>query len=257
MARPKQHRSLDDRGRYFVGVVTLVLVLIGGCGGETSVELRVSAASSLTVAFSAIEEEFERVNPDVDVVLNLGASSLLREQITSGAPVDVFAPADAGIMSRLEVEGFLDGAPMVFARNSMTIAVPTGNPGDVTSVEDFSRSDLLLGVCAEGVPCGELARAILDAAGTELAAHSEEPNVRALLTKVDAGELDAGIVYVTDVLGEGVTGVQISDNVNQMTDYPIAVIADADNPDEASRFVEFVLSDAGQRILASNRFDKP
>ena len=238
--------------------MAFALVMAAGCGGnDGATSVRVSAASSLTLAFNEIEEEFEERHPDVDVVLNLGGSSLLRDQIRAGAQVDVFAPADSGIMSSLEVYGLIEGGAQVFARNTMTIAVPTGNPGEVDGVEDFSRGDLLLGVCAAGVPCGELARAILDASGTELAVHSQEPNVRSLLTKVAAGELDAGMVYVTDVLGEGVTDVPIPEDVNQTTDYAIAVVADASNPDEASLFIDFVLSDIGQGILASNGFARP
>lgn len=222
-------------------------------------ELLVSAAASLTDAFGEIELRFEHANPDVDVVLNLGGSSALREQILEGAPSDVFASANQSNMDRLMEAGALAGDPEVFARNMLQIAVPVGNPGEVVDLEDFERPELLIGLCAKGVPCGELAREALARAGVTPSIDTNEPDVRALLTKIELGELDAGITYVTDVAGAdgSVEGVDIPESENVFADYSIAVVSDAPSPHAASRFVAFVLSDEGREILTDYGFGSP
>jgi molybdate transport system substrate-binding protein len=219
----------------------------------------VSAAASLTDAFGEIEVVFEEANPDVDVVLNLGPSSGLREQILEGAPADVFASANTSNMDQLAEAGEVAGEPRVFVTNLLQIAVPAGNPGGVAGLEDFARDDLLIGLCAEDAPCGQFAREALDSAGVTPAIDTNEPDVRALLTKVEAGELDAGITYVTDVISTGgmVEGVDIPDADNVLAEYPIAVLTNASNKAGATAFVDFVLSDEGQAILREYGFASP
>jgi molybdate transport system substrate-binding protein len=126
-------------------------------------------------------------------------------------------------------------------------------------LEDFARDELFIGLCAEDVPCGEFAREALADAGVTPAIDTNEPDVRSLLTKVEEGELDAGIVYVTDVLStEGaVEGVDIPEDQNVIAEYPIVALTSAPNPDAAAEFVEFVLSDEGQEILAEYGFASP
>ena len=218
-----------------------------------------SAAASLTDAFAEVEAEFESANPGVDVVLNLAGSSALREQILEGAPADVFASANTSNMDQLAEAGEVARESQIFVRNLLQIAVPSGNPAGVTGLEDFGRDELLIGLCAEDVPCGDFAREALANAGVTPAIDTNEPDVRALLTKVEAGELDAGITYVTDVAPTdgAVDGVDIPEDVNVVADYPIAVLANAPNPDAASAFVDFVLSDEGQAILTKFGFAAP
>lgn len=239
----------------------LATALLTACSGGsgTSQDLLVSAASSLTDVFADLEATFEEANPDVDVVLNLGGSSALREQILAGAPADVFASASASIMAEVVEAGETASSPETFASNMLQIAVPAGNPGEVEGLEDFADPGLLLGVCAEGVPCGDLAQAALSMAGVHPELDTREPNVRALLVKIEAGELDAGITYVTDVVagGDSVEGIDIPDALNVGTDYPIAVLADAPNPAHARDFVSFVLSGPGREILESRGFGPP
>lgn len=238
----------------------LVGLLISGCGGsDDSQVLLVSAASSLTDAFAAFEQAFEEANPDVDVVLNLAGSSALREQILGGAPVDVFASANMENMERVLAAGQVVGDPRVFARNRLQIAVPPANPAGISGLADFSDETLFLGLCAPGVPCGDFARAALAAADVQAVIDTNEPDVRSLLTKIEAGELDAGITYVTDVVSSGgsVEGVDIPDDVNVDADYPIAVLSDATSPDIADEFVGFVLSAEGQAILSEFGFATP
>ena len=129
----------------------------------------------------------------------------------------------------------------------------------MTGLEDFAREELLIGLCAEDAPCGDFGRQALENAGVTPSIDTNEPDVRALLTKIEAGELDAGITYVTDVLSTSgtVEGVDIPAEVNIVAEYPIAALAGAPNPDAAAAWVEFVLSEEGQAILTSYGFTSP
>ena len=234
-----------------------VLFVIAACS-TTGVEdeLLVSAAASLTDALAEIEGVFEDANPGVVVVLNLGSSSALREQILEGAPADVFAPANIPNMEQVSEAGEVAGEAEIFVTNSLQIAVPEGNPARITGLEDFAREELVIGLCAEDVPCGEFGRQALASAGVTPSIDTNEPDVRALLTKIEAGEIDAGITYVTDVISTGgvVGGLDIPEEDNVVAEYPIAVLAGARNPEEAAAFVEFVLSEEGQAILTGYGF---
>ncbi len=238
-------------------VLTVALgVVLGACSGSED-QVVVSAASSLTDVFSAMEQAFEEAHPGIDVVLNVGGSSTLREQILGGARADVYAPADLANMERVVAAGRIDGEPVVFARNRLQIAVPPGNPGQVHDLSDLSRPELLVGVCDPAVPCGALARQVLAAAGVVPSIDTNEPDVRFLLAKIEEGELDAGLVYVTDVLaaGERVHGIDVASGA--VTEYPIAVLADAPDPEGAAAFVAFVVSAEGRTILRRFGFEVP
>jgi molybdate transport system substrate-binding protein len=241
-------------------IVCFMLVLVVACGGPSEgEELLVSAAASLTVAFGEIEVAFEQANPDIDVVLNLGSSSALREQILEGAPADVFASANTSNMDQVAEAGEVSGEAEIFVTNSLQIAVPASNEAGVTGLDDFAREELLIGLCAEDVPCGEFGREALASAGVTPSIDTNEPDVRALLTKIEAGELDAGITYITDVLStEGaVEGVDIPEENNVVAEYPIVTLTSAPNPEAAATFVEFVFSEEGQAILTGYGFSLP
>jgi len=200
---------------------------------------------------AAFEAEF----PGTDVQLNLAGSSTLREQILGGAPADVFAPVDERNMSAVDSAGELASEPVIFAHNVLQIAVPRSNPGQVVDLADLANPDLLVGICAEGVPCGDFARQALSSAGVEASIDTNEGDVRALLTKIEADELDAGIVYATDINStSAVLGIEIPAEVNVDVRYPIAVLAAARNSVAASAFVDFVLSPAGQEIIVAEGF---
>jgi molybdate transport system substrate-binding protein len=212
----------------------------------------------LTDALGEVEVLFETENPGIDVVLNLGSSSSLREQILEGAPVDVYASANSSNMAQVIEAGAAENA-IVFALNSLQIAVPEGNPAGIEGLEDFSDPSLLIGLCADSVPCGEFGRQVLANAGVTPSIDTNEPDVRALLTKIEAGELDAGITYVTDVLSTGgaVAGIEIPAEINVVAEYPVAVMTAAANPEAGRAFVSLLISEGGREILESYGFSSP
>jgi molybdate transport system substrate-binding protein len=259
------------RALRLLAVVSVPALVLAACGGddddagstdaaaaEPALEgdITVFAAASLTDAFAELGTTFESDNPDVAVEFNFGASSALREQILAGAPADVFASANTSNMDDA-VDAGVASDPQDFATNVLEIAVPAGNEAGVTGLDDFANPDLLIGLCAEEVPCGEFGREALANAGITPSIDTNEPDVRSLLTKVEAGDLDAGIVYVTDVMaaGEAVEGIDILADDNVVATYPIAALTDAASTDVADAFVEFVLSDEGQDIVQSYGFD--
>ena len=249
---------MSPRAGRLLAAVLLLAACGGGGGGASGDRVLVSAAASLTDVFTAMEAAFEDANPGVDVVFNFGPSSGLREQIMEGAPADVYASADEANMGRLVDAGEVAGEPQAFARNRLQIVVPEGNPGGVTGLADFAMDDLFIGLCADGVPCGVLARELLANAGVEPVVDTDEPDVRSLLTKVAEGELDAGIVYVTDVVAaDGVEGIEVPPEHQVETAYPIAVLGEAPNRNGAEKFVAFVMSEAGRSILSSFGFAAP
>jgi molybdate transport system substrate-binding protein len=207
-------RVRSSAGRVGPSVVlpaVLAVMLSAGCadGATATRELVVSAAASLGPVLEDVALAFEEARPDVDVVLNLGGSSTLREQVLAGAPADVFLSADVANAQAVADAGLAAAGPTVFATNRLVVVVPPGNPAGVTGLESFADPDLVLGLCAPAVPCGTFARQALDAAGIVPVLDTEEPDVRALVTKVAAGELDAGVAYATDLAaaaGAGAAG---------------------------------------------------
>jgi molybdate transport system substrate-binding protein len=192
------------------------------------------------------------------VELNFAASSALREQILEGAPADVFASANESNMDQV-VEADEASDPAIFVLNELQIAVPAGNDAGVTGLADFGRDELLVGLCAEEVPCGQFGREALANAGVAPAQDTDEADVRSLLSKVEAGDLDAGLVYRTDVLaaGDAVEGIDVPAEDNVVAAYPIAVLTRSSAPEVAEAFVAFLLAADGQAILESYGFEGP
>ncbi|KAA0960304.1 molybdate ABC transporter substrate-binding protein [Microbacterium sp. ANT_H45B] len=222
-------------------------------GSTVSGTLTVYAAASLSGAFDEIGAAFTEANPDVDVSGVYDGSSTLVTQLREGAPADVFASADEANMQKLE-DAAVD--PTLFASNTLVIAVPTGNPGGVETLADLA--DVTTVLCAPEVPCGAASATLLSNAGVAVEAASLEQNVTAVLTKVAAGEADAGLVYATDVIDRDDVEVIVPDGAGEVVNhYPIAALSEAQNPAAAEAFVTFVLSDEGQRILADFGFGAP
>jgi molybdate transport system substrate-binding protein len=222
-------------------------------------KITVFAAASLTEAFTRLGKDFEATNPGATVTFNFAGSSALAQQINQGAPADVFASAAPANMAQVTDSGMVTARPVVFARNTLQIAVPAGNPGKVTGLADFGRAELKIALCAERVPCGAAARKVLDTAGVKAAPDTLEQDVKAALTKVSLGEVDAALVYRTDVraAGDKVEGIRFPEADTAVNDYPIAALAKAPNAEGARAFVDFVLSGAGRSVLSGAGFDGP
>lgn len=226
--------------------VLAVALAAAACGSADADPdtVQVLAAASLTGVFVELGEAFTADRPDVELAFDFGPSSGLAARIREGAPADVFASADDASMA--DVSG--DAEP--FATNELVLAVPAGNPGGVDGLDDLADGDLLVGLCAEEAPCGRLAATLLERERVTPAVDTFEPDVRALLTKLEAGELDAGLVYRTDVTDD----VEAIDVPSVLTTYPIAALSDEQ---AAGDFVAFVLSAEGLAILARAGFLPP
>lgn len=222
-------------------------------------ELTVYAAASLNGAFDELATQFESQHPRLDVrPISYDGSSVLATQLIAGAPADVFASADENNMAKI-VDAELASAPASFATNILQIVVAPENPLEIEDLHDLTDPDLTVIVCAAEVPCGTASTTLLDSSGVTLVPASEEQNVTAVLAKVKSGEADAGLVYQTDIAaaGDAVTGIPI-DGAKQATNvYPLVALNDAANPEAADAFVSFVLSDAGQKVLAEFGFGAP
>ncbi|WP_425956113.1 molybdate ABC transporter substrate-binding protein [Xylanimonas sp. McL0601] len=228
-------------------------------GSTAPATLTVFAAASLKGVFQQLADQFEADHPGVTVQLSFAGSSDLVAQIQQGAPADVFASADTENMHKLVAEDLVAGDPVDFATNTLEIAVPPGNPAGIASFADLAKDGVNLVVCAPEVPCGRAAVKVEQAAGVTLSPVSEEQSVTDVLSKVIAGEADAGLVYVTDVKGaagkvEGVTCPVADQAVNT---YPIAPVAGAAQPELAQQFVGLVTGSVGQGVLSAAGFGRP
>ncbi|MDK3255287.1 molybdate ABC transporter substrate-binding protein [Blastococcus capsensis] len=242
--------------------VLAVLALVAGCSGEGADEdggtLTVLAAASLTDVFDRLAERFREEHPGVDLRISYGGSDGLAVAITQGAPADVFASAAEEQMAVVTGAG-LAAEPETFAGNVLTIAVPEGNPAGITGLADLAREELTLAVCAPEVPCGAAAGELLEVAGVQARPDTYEEDVRAALNKVGLGEVDAALVYATDVAArpDRVDGVEVPEADSVVNDYPVAVLDDAPNPAAARAFVDLLLSDEGREVLARAGFRAP
>jgi molybdate transport system substrate-binding protein len=233
----------------------------GGSSSSTAAlsgTITVFAAASLTEAFATLGHQFEAAHPGVKVVLNFGPSSGLATQITQSAPADVFASASQKNMDQVVTAGDASG-PTPFVKNVMEVAVPPANPAHITSVNDLARTNVKVALCQSQVPCGATAAKVFTNAKLTVHPVTQEVDVKSVLSKVELDEVDAGVVYVTDVRAAGakVKGVAIPDAVNASTTYPIATLSHAHNPSVAAAFVDYVLSDAGKAVLSADGFEQP
>ena len=219
----------------------------------------VFAASSLTEAFTEIGDSFKVDNPGANIVFTFAGSGDLVTQIGEGAPADVFASADDPNMMKLTDAGESAGEPVSIAKNTMEIIVEKGNPKAVSGVADLAKPDLLIVLCAEAVPCGKSAAAVLKNAAVTVSPVSLEDKVKGVVTKVTAGEADAGIVYVSDVnaAGDTVAGLEIPADINVINNYSMVVTKESTNTAGAHTFIDYVASDAGQAILDKYGFLAP
>lgn len=259
------------RRTVLAALAATVALTLAGCGDDTpaassssdspssaaslSGTINVFAAASLTESFTQIGKDFEAAHPGVKVTFNFAGSSALAQQINQGAPADVFASAAPKNMDQVTDKN----SPTTFVTNTLEIAVPPGNPGKITGLKDFADKSKKIALCAPQVPCGAASETVFKAAGITPQPDSLEQDVKAALTKVSLGEVDAALVYKTDVQAakgkvEGIAFPEASEAVNK---YPIATLTKAPNADGAKAFVDYVLSDKGKAVLTAAGFAAP
>jgi molybdate transport system substrate-binding protein len=267
--------------RFALAVVALAATAVAGCSSSSSSStasgsgsssapaassssaaqtgtITVLAASSLKGTFTQLGKQFEAAHPGDTVKFSFGASSALATQINSGAPADVFASASPKNMDQVVTPGNAS-SPQDFAKNIVEIAVPPSNPAKVTSVNDLAKSSVKVALCQPLVPCGVVAAEVFKNAKITVKPVTLQPDVKSVLTQVELGNVDAGVVYVTDVQAAGskVKGVTIPASENATTVYPIAALTHSTEQSIAQAFVAYVLSPTGEQVLKAAGFEQP
>jgi len=245
----------------FVVIATAAL-LLAACGSSAkttapptngqpalSGSITVLAASSLTASFTALGAEFQAAHAGTKITFSFGSSSDLENSIEQGAPADVFASADQTNMTKLVKAGDNSGTPANFAKNKLEIAVEKGNPKHIATLNDLTTPGIVVVLCDKSAPCGKFAAQVLANAKVQLTPKSFEANAKATLSKVELGEADAAIVYVSDVASSTkVDGVPIPDSVNVLTTLPIVAVKGSKNGTLANAWVEFVVAHQAELV---------
>lgn len=257
-------RRSRSRGSVVIGSAVLTgTALLVGCapaegGADADATVVVLAAASLTGAFTEIGAAFEQVNPDVEVIFSFGPSSGLAAQLIEGAPADVLATANEATMS-MAIDAGAVGPASAFATNVLAIAVPVANPAGIVDLAGLAEPGVLVAVCEPKVPCGTAAAQVIADSGLPIRPVTYDIDVKSVLTKVILDEVDAGLVYATDVAaaGDDVLGIALPADVAVDVTYPIAVATQTNQPDLAGRFRDFVLSASAQDALRQAGFGPP
>jgi molybdate transport system substrate-binding protein len=238
------------------GILVLALLPLAGCGDEGGGTLRVLAAASLTDVFEQLAEDFEADHEGVDVEFSFGSSSDLAEQAADGAPGDVLATADETSMTLAEDAGVVTD-PATFATNVLVIVTPPDNPAGIGTLDDLAGATWVR--CADEVPCGRVALAVLEDNGVDAEPVSLEEDVRATLDKVSSGEADAGLVYATDAVaaGDTVGTIPIPGAEEHLTSYFIGALDQSADADLAQEWVDLVTGPDGQEALTDAGFTLP
>ena len=238
--------------------------LLAGCGDDEESEsgsgqVIVSAASSLQPAFTAYAE-----TAGIDAKQSFAGSDDLAAQIRGGITPDVYAAANTSLPEALFADGLV-GEPVVFAGNQLVLAVPAGNEAEIESVEDLAAADLDLAIGDEGVPVGDYTREVLGRLegdqGEQILANvrSNERDVAVIVGKLTQGAVDAGFVYVTDVVATAgeLEAIELPAALQPEVAYGIAVVEGAENPAGAGEFIDGLLEGAGADALADAGFLPP
>lgn len=254
-------------------------LLIAACGGTSTassgstptaapVTLNIFAAASLTKAFNLLETNYTKVHPTVTFKADYDSSSVLEQQLANGAPADVFASADTANMQKATAAGLVTSS-QVFAHNRLVVILPTSNPGHISTLKDLANPGVKIDVADATVPVGKYTLQVLAnmakspdygpayAAAVTRNVVSKEENDAAIVQKVQLGEADAGIVYVSDInpaTASQFTSITIPDTFNVIANYPIAALKNSAQSDEAQAFVQYVLSPDGQNVLKQYNF---
>lgn len=253
------------------GLIAATALLLAGCGGAdepatpdgsesaaATGTITVLAAASLTEAFETIGEDFEEANPGATITFSFGSSSTLATQISEGAPADVFASANESTMQSITDAG-LNDEPKIFVTNTLQIAVPPGNPAKISELAEFADASKKIALCAPQVPCGSAAEQVFEKAGVTPQPDTLERDVKATLQKVQLNEVDAALVYKTDITsaGDKVEGIDFDEAAKVINNYPICTLKESKNTELAQAFVDYVLSDEGQQVLSGTGFGAP
>ncbi|MFE3763533.1 molybdate ABC transporter substrate-binding protein [Streptomyces sp. NPDC059104] len=224
--------------------------------GVPKANLTVLAAASLTDVFKAAGAAYEKAHPGTKVTFSFAGSQELAAQVKQGAPADVLVTADTKTMDGLKGD---TNDPKVIAKNRLVIATGKGNPYKIDNLKDLADPKVKVVLAAPEVPAGRYSQQILDAQKIDVKPVSQEPNVRAVLSKVELGEADAGLVYKTDAAGakDKVAAVDIPDDQNAVASYPAASLKGSKNPAAADAFVTWLSGPEGQKYLQDAGFQKP
>lgn len=241
--------------------------LLAGCGPGAGPsqgtapdpEVIVFAAASLTESFTEIGKTFEAANPGTRVTFSFSGSSALATQINQGAPADIFASAAPANMKTVTDAGNADGTPVTLVKNQLVIAVPKGNAKAIRSLPDLAKPAVKVALCAEQVPCGAAARKALDVANVRLTPVTLEQDVKAALSKVKLDEVDAALVYRTDVraAADSVDGIEFPESAAALNEYPIVLLRDAPHKAAAQAFLAYLRSTEGMAVLIDAGFQQP
>ncbi len=236
----------------------------------SSTDLTIFGAASLKGALEKAKPAYEASHPGITLTLSTDSSAVLEAQIEQGAPADVFLSADTSNPQKLVDGGFASGGATDFAGNKLTIIVALDNPADVTTPADLARSGLKVIAAGDGVPITAYAAQLVDNLGDQpgyppefAAAYaanivSKEDNVKAVVAKIELGEGDAGIVYVTDAAASTkITTIAVPDAANVRATYAGVVVKASPNQDAAKTFLDWFAGPDGQAILASFGFLPP
>ncbi|MFF8258669.1 molybdate ABC transporter substrate-binding protein [Streptomyces virginiae] len=218
--------------------------------------LTVLAASSLTDVFKTAGAAYEKAHPGTKVTFSFAGSQELAAQVKQGAPADALVTADTKTMDGLKAE---TGDPAIIAKNRLVIAAGKGNPFKIDELKDLADTKVKVVLAAPEVPVGRYSKQILDAQKVEVKPVSQEPNVRAVLGKVEMGEADAGLVYRTDSAksGDKVVTVEIPDEQNAVASYPAATLKQSVNTEAAAAFVAWLSTPEAQKIFQDAGFQQP
>lgn len=245
--------------RLLAVAIAAALTTLAACGGsdtdaagDKKVVVKVLAAASLTEAFTQLETTYEKAHPNTDIQLSFDSSAILVEQLSQGQKADVLATADEKTMAAAQKANLLDGDSRAFATNMLTIVTPAGNAAKVTGLDTMGK----FAICIAAAPCGAAAKELLKLNSISAKPITEEQNVKGVLTKVTLGEVDAGLVYVSDAraAGDKVEIIKTANASEVVNVDPIALLKTASDSKAAKAWIDLVSGQAGQKVLADLGF---